>query len=67
LERLFCGYITLFAPIGAQHYLFSNSELDNVVARTESDFLALLEKCVSMDEESFFREFKLEEYCYQQG
>jgi hypothetical protein len=67
LERLFCGYMTLFAPIGAQHYFFSNSELDNVVARTESDFLALLEKCVSMDEESFFREFKLEEYRYQQG
>ncbi len=62
IERLFCGYKTLYAPIGAEHDFFSGSSLDNVVARTPQKLLDLLESTMKMSEDEFFQTFDLEAY-----
>jgi hypothetical protein len=67
IERLFCGYKTLYAPIGAEHDFFSGSSLDNVVARTPQKLMDLLSQCVKMTEEEFFQTFDLKAYRHNQN
>jgi hypothetical protein len=62
IERLFCGYKTLYAPIGAEHAFFSGSSLDNVVARTPERLMQLLKQGMEMSEDEFFSTFDLENY-----
>ncbi len=65
IERLFCGYKAVFAPIGAEHEFFSGSSLDQVVARTREDFVQLLERAIELSENDFFAHYCLEEYRYK--
>lgn len=67
IERLFCGYKTLYAPIGAEHDFFSGSSLDNVVARTPQKLMDLLSQSVKMTEEEFFQTFDLKAYRHNQN
>jgi hypothetical protein len=62
IERLFCGYKTLYAPIGAEHEFFSGSSLDNIVARTPEKLMDLLNRSVTMTDDEFFQSFDLEAY-----
>jgi hypothetical protein len=62
IERLFCGYKTLYAPIGADVVFFGQSTLDGVVARTEEELHALLSRAFSMSEDEFFKAFQLTAY-----
>lgn len=62
IERLFCGYKTLYAPIGAEHDFFSGSSLDNIVARTPEKLMDLLNRSVTMTDDEFFQSFDLEAY-----
>jgi hypothetical protein len=66
IERLFCGYKTLYAPIGAEHDFFSGSSLDNIVARTPQKLMDLLSQSVRMTEEEFFQTFDLKAYRHNQ-
>jgi hypothetical protein len=62
IERLFCGFKTLYAPIGAEHEFFSGSSLDNIVARTPERLMDLLNRSVTMTDDEFFQSFDLEAY-----
>lgn len=64
IERLFCGYKTLYAPIGAEHQFFSGSTLDNIVARTPERLMQLLKESMQLNENEFFEQYKLTEYRY---
>lgn len=64
IERLFCGYKTLYAPIGAEHQFFSGSTLDNIVARTPARLKQLLEESMQLNENEFFERYELTEYRY---
>ncbi|MBM3427362.1 MAG: hypothetical protein FJX95_01110 [Bacteroidetes bacterium] len=64
IERLFCGYKTLYAPIGAEHQFFSGSTLDNIVARTPEKLMQLLKESMQLNENEFFERYELTEYRY---
>ena len=66
IERLFCGYKTLYAPIGADVVFFGGSSLDKIVARTAEELLQLLEQSFRMNEEQFFQAFDLRDYHHDQ-
>ena len=62
IERLFCGYKTLYAPIGAEVEFFGHSALDQVVARSETELHLLLEKAFACSDDEFFSSFQLAAY-----
>lgn len=62
IERLFCGYKTLYAPIGADVVFFGGSSLDQVVARTSEELLHLLDQSFQMSDKEFFANFGLNDY-----
>lgn len=62
IERLYCGYKAMFAPLGAEMEFFSGSSLDNVVCRTEEDFDKMLSDILSKNEEEFFQHYQLQPY-----
>ena len=62
IERLFCGYKTIYAPVGASMDFFGGSELDHIVAKTAEDLRNLLERSFQLTETDFFRVYELNEY-----
>jgi len=65
IERLFCGYKTLYAPIGADVVFFANSDLDRIVARTEMELLHLLTESFQKSKREFFHDYHLESYHFE--
>ncbi len=62
IERLYCGYKAMFAPLGAQVEFFSGSTLDNIVCREEEGFDAMLLDILSKDEGDYFSSYALTPY-----
>lgn len=62
IERLYCGYKAMFAPLGAEMEFFSGSTLDNIVCRQEEKFEELLTDILSREEEDFFHHYGLLPY-----
>jgi hypothetical protein len=62
IERLYCGYKAMFAPLGAEMEFFSGSSLDNIVCRIEEDFDKMLSDILSKNEEEFFQHYQLQPY-----
>lgn len=62
IERLYCGYKAMFAPLGAEMEFFSGSTLDNIVCRQEEKFDELLSDILSREEEDFFHHYELLPY-----
>ena len=62
IERLYCGYKAMFAPLGAEMEFFSGSTLDNIVCRSEGSFDALLSDILSRSEEDYFNHYQLQPY-----
>jgi hypothetical protein len=62
IERLYCGYKAMFAPLGAEMEFFSGSTLDNIVCRTEEAFDKMLSDILSKNEEEFFQHYQLQPY-----
>ncbi len=62
IERLYCGYKAMFAPLGAEMEFFSGSTLDNIVCRSEENFDKMLSDILSKNEEEFFQHYQLQPY-----
>lgn len=62
IERLYCGYKAMFAPLGAEIPFFSGSTLDNIVCRVESQFNNMLLDILSKDEDEYFETYELKPY-----
>ena len=62
IERLYCGYKAMFAPLGAEMEFFSGSTLDNIVCRSEDQFDAMLMDIRSKEEDEFFSSDDLKPY-----
>ena len=64
IERLFCGYKTLYSPIASKGELFGNTAINTIVCKTEEKLLDSLEKSLNMTTEEFFTSNHLEGYHY---
>ena len=62
IERLYCGYKAMFAPLGVEIDFFSGSTLDNIVCREEESFDQMLSDILSRNEEDFFHHYELLPY-----
>ncbi len=62
IERLYCGYKAMFAPIGSEVEFFSGSTLDNIVCRSEDQFDTMLLDILAKEEDEFFSTYGLMPY-----
>ncbi|MBK7818315.1 MAG: hypothetical protein IPJ60_12825 [Sphingobacteriaceae bacterium] len=63
-ERLFCGYKTLFAPIGMDPSPFEGTVIKNICINRELDFNSKLLESLQLSEEEFISKNQLEGFYY---
>lgn len=64
LQRLFCGYKTLYAPLKIKNKLYENSSIENISATNETQLTQLLDQTIAMSDNEFFSFYKLKDYHY---
>lgn len=64
LQRLFCGYKTLYAPLEFKFKIYEGSAIENIAPITKHNLFKMLDKTLKISEEEFFNHFNLQEYHY---
>jgi|688.fasta_scaffold46306_5 hypothetical protein len=64
MERLFCGYKTLYAPIGLTIDLFEGTAVDKIVCKTGASLVIKIEESLQFSTDEFFANNGLKGYRY---
>ena len=62
LQRLFCGYKTLYAPLKFQTKLYEHSDIEKIIALDKNSLFELLYTTLKLSEKDFFNYNNLMEY-----
>lgn len=62
LERLYCGYKSMLAPIDIKINLYEDENLNHIIALNKTDFFEKLNLFLSTPTINYFKNFNLEDY-----
>jgi hypothetical protein len=62
MERLFCGYKTLYAPIGLTIDLFEGTAVDKIVCKSKEALVAKIDESLQFTSDDFFNKNGLKGY-----
>jgi len=65
LQRLFCGYKTLYAPTKFTNNIYTGFDMETIVGYNEKQIIQLLDNTLKMNDELFFSNYKIERYHYK--
>ena len=66
MERLFCGYKTLYAPIGLTIDLFEGTAVDSIVCKTKDALVHKIDESLKLSSDEFFKANALIGYRYSE-
>lgn len=62
LQRLFCGYKTLYAPLKFKYKIYDGSSIQNIAPTNKKRLFDILEEVLNISDEDFFNTFDLWAY-----
>jgi hypothetical protein len=62
LQRLFCGYKTLYAPLKFKINLYEHSAINNIAVKNKQELFELLNQSMKLSDKEFFELYVLKEY-----
>jgi hypothetical protein len=65
IERLYCGFKTLYAPYKMKNTLFENSEISNICIKNSNDFSNVMTKTLNQSNNDFFQNNGLHNYTHK--